>query len=290
MVREHRVDAVGDVTAGLGEGPCWDAATETLLWVDIPGGKVHRTDPESGHTDSLDLGPPVSLALPTSGGDVLVAAGNRLVTLSGDTVTETVAEIPPLPSIRFNDGRCDPRGRLLIGSMHTEKRPGTAALYRLEPDRTLTTVVAEVTVSNGLGWSPDGSTLYYVDTPRLCVEMFDYDVDTASVSGHRPFVDLAGVTGRPDGLAVDADGGVWVALIAGGALHRYTVDGRLDRIVPLPVSHPTSCAFGGDDLTDLYVTTASEPLSPPEHGRQPLAGRLLHLRPGVAGLPSVPLA
>lgn len=277
------VAPLGEVVAGLGEGPWWDAANACLLWVDIPGQSAHRTDPADGSTSSTPCDGPISLLVPTSTGSTLAAVGHEL--RSG---TETVATVPQHPRMRFNDGGTDPRGRLFVGTMHTDKDPGTASLYRLDGDR-LTTVLDRVTVSNGLGWSPDARTLYYVDTPTLRIEAIDYDPDTGTLGERTTFLDLATSDGRPDGLTVDREGCVWVALIGGGALHRYRPNGALDRILPLPVSHPTSCTFGGVDGDELYITTAVSPLTEIQRASQPLAGRLLRARPGVSGSPSVPV-
>ena len=172
--------------------------------------------------------------------------------------------------------------------MHTDGQSGGAALYRLDAVGTLTPVISGLTTSNGLGWSPDGTKLYYVETPTRRIDVFDYDARVGAVSARRAFADLADEGGRPDGLTVDAEGGVWVALIRGGTLHRYCPDGRLDAVVALPTSHATSCAFGGPGLADLYVTTARARLTDAERAVQPLAGRLLRLRPGVTGFPQVP--
>jgi sugar lactone lactonase YvrE len=145
-----------------------------------------------------------------------------------------------------------------------------------------------VTVSNGLGWSPDGTVLYYIDTPTLRIDRFAWDLDAVVPHDRRVLADVSDAPGRPDGLTVDADGCVWVALIRGGELRRYTPDGRLDRTVALPVSHPTSVAFGGPDLAEVYVTSARDALTAEQRANQPLAGRLLRLSPGVRGLPAVP--
>lgn len=291
---EYMAEPAGDVVAGLGEGPYWDVAAGAVLWVDIPGGRLHATVHPTGVTTTASLGAPVSAALPAEGGGVLIARRNRLVMIghggAQPAAERLVAEVPMEAALRFNDAACDPRGRVWVGSMHTGGTAAAGALYRLDPGGVLTEVIAGVTISNGLGWSPGSSRLYYVDTPTRRVDVLDYDIETGAVSGRRTFADLAGAGGQPDGLTVDAEGCVWVALIGGGALHRYGPDGRLDTVLPLPVSHPTSCAFGGPDLADLYVTTASEPLTAAERAGQPLAGRLLRLRPGATGISPVPVA
>lgn len=279
------VEPVGEVVAGLGEGPHWDGVTNTLLWVDIPGGLVHRTDPVSGQTSSVELGTPVSMVLPTASGALLVARRNKLVLVDARGGGErVVAELPAQPSIRFNDGKCDPRGRLWLGTMHTEREP-EAALYRLDFGGALSAVLTGITVSNGLGWSPDGRTMYYADTPTLRVDAFDYDLDAGVPSGRRPFADLSGSPGRPDGLTVDADGGVWVACVRGGELRHFTPDGQLAEVLRLPVSAPTSCAFGGESLDRLFVTSALDLVPEQQRADQSLAGHLLTVRPGATGKP-----
>ncbi|TCP56576.1 sugar lactone lactonase YvrE [Tamaricihabitans halophyticus] len=280
------VEALAETTASLGEGPHWDAATGTLLWVDISAGEVHRSDPDSGRTKTLRLGGPVSMVVPSEHGRLLVARQHKLSLVDGSGVEEVVAAIPADPLIRFNDGKCDPRGRLFVGTMHTERAPGTAALYRLDGTE-LTPVLTGLTVSNGLGWSPDGGTMYHADTPSGCVRAYDYELETGHLrTPGRVFVDLTKQVGRPDGLTVDADGYVWVVLVRAGAVHRYAPDGTLDAVHAVPVSAPTSCAFGGPGLTDLFVTTSLELVPEDQRGQQPLAGRVLRLHPGVPGRPA----
>ncbi|QUH04031.1 SMP-30/gluconolactonase/LRE family protein [Saccharopolyspora erythraea] len=286
MTNKVHVEPVGDVTARFGEGPLSDPTGTTVLWVDITGGAIHRTDTRDGTTTTAELGGEVAAVFPTSTGSLLAARDHQLITVNGRP-HPVVAEVEPRPRMRLNDGLTDPAGRVFIGTLHADKVRGTAALYRLDGDR-LTPVVPGVTVSNGIAWSPDGSTVYYADTPTLRIDRFDYDSATATPHNRRPFADLSTAQGRPDGLTVDEDGCVWVALITGGRLHRYTPTGRLDRVVELPVTHPTSVAFGGRDLSELFVTSARDPLSAAEAAQQPLAGRLLRLDPGVKGLPTVP--
>lgn len=179
----------------------------------------------------------------------------------------------------MNEGGCDPDGRFYCGSMAYDQRPGGAALYRLDPDGSTRVVLEGVIVSNGLDWSPDGARAYYNDTATYRVSVFDYDRD-AGLTGRRTLVET---TGRPDGLTVDAEGGVWVAISNGGAVHRYTPEGALDAVIELPVTKVTACAFGGPDLDQLFITTSRENLPP---GREPLAGALFRAIPGVVGLPT----
>jgi sugar lactone lactonase YvrE len=292
------VQPVGDVTAVLGEGPYWLPEESALLWVDIPAGLLHRTEVPSGETVTTELGA-VSAVFPVQGGGLLYASGHQLILretvpgqsgLSGDYTERVIAAAPPHSDVRFNDGSVDPAGRVWIGSMHEIETDALGSLYRLDPDgRTgavLTPVAPGATVSNGLGWSPDGTRLYYADSPTRQVDVFDYDPATGEATGRRVFADLSGFDGFPDGLTVDADGCVWVCMWDGGAVRRLAPSGAVDAVVPVPVAKPTSVAFGGPDLADMYVTTASIHLTPDQLASQPLAGRLLHVRPGPVGLPS----
>jgi sugar lactone lactonase YvrE len=170
--------------------------------------------------------------------------------------------------------------------MHTEETQSLGELYRLDSGCALTTVLKGVTVSNGLGWSPDGTRMYYVDSPTKRIDMFDYEPATGEARGRRRFADLSAFDGFPDGLTVDADGCVWVAIWGGGVLRRLAPDGTQDAVLQVPVSQPTSCAFGGPGMTDLYITTAQAGLTEEQLAAQPLAGRLLRLHPGPVGLPS----
>jgi sugar lactone lactonase YvrE len=283
-------EPVGDVTAVLGEGPYWVPEDDCLLWVDIGLGRLHRTYLPSGHTASLDLDA-ASAAFPAGGGGILTAGGSkltlRLPAERGDQwETRVIAEIPARDGLRFNDAGVDPAGRVWVGSMHVPETEPLGELYRLDPGGVLTTVVQGVTVSNGLGWSPDGQRMYYADSPTRRIDVFDYAPATGEASGRRVFVDLSGFEGVPDGLTVDADGFVWAAFWGGGVLRRFAPGGRLDAELPVPVSQPTSLAFGGPGLADLFVTTARAGLTEAELAAQPLAGRLLRLTPGPVGLPS----
>ena len=288
------VEPVGNVTAVLGEGPYWIPEDSCLLWVDIPAGLLHRTEVPSGQTITSEVGD-ISAVFPAHGGGMLLAGGSRLTLrgfvpgqagLSGDWTSQPIAEVPARPGIRFNDASVDPAGRVWVGSMHIDETEPCGELYRLDPGRVLTTILTGVTVSNGLGWSPDGSRLYYADSPLRRIDVFDYDTATGGLASRGVFADLTSVEGFPDGLTVDVDGYVWVAMWDGGVLRRFSPWGELDAVVPVPVARPTSVAFGGPHMGELYVTTASINLTPAQRAAQPLAGRLLRLRPGPVGLPS----
>jgi sugar lactone lactonase YvrE len=187
---------------------------------------------------------------------------------------------------RMNDGKCDRAGRFWAGTMALDERAGAGALYRLDVDRRVSMVLSGVTVSNGLDWTDDGRVMYFIDSPLQTVDVCDVDPESGAISNRRPFVRIPPAQGTPDGLTVDAEGGVWVALWGGGAIHRYRSDGSLDAVIRMPTTHPTSCTFGGADLGDLYITTAAIRLSPLERSQQPGAGGLFRVRPGISGRPA----
>jgi sugar lactone lactonase YvrE len=268
------VELVLDARAELGEGPVWDAERERLLFVDILRGDIHEFDPLTGRDRTTHVGQPVGCVAPTAAGDWVVAARDGFYRVNPETgrVHLFAAVEAGLVDNRMNDGAVDSHGRFWAGSMSMAKKSRAGSLYRLDPDGTVTRHVTGVTTSNGLDWSADRTLMFYVDTGTNRVDVFDFDDARGEVSGRRPFVFVPALSGKPDGLVVDADGFIWLALWKGGALHRYSPDGRLDRVVKLPVSLVTKCAFGGPDLTDLYVTTAHVLLSDEERAKQPTAG------------------
>ena len=263
-----------------GEGPAWDPVLQRLLWVDLLQGDLLLTE-TSGETERRHVSDVLACVLPRAGGGHVVATERGFALLSADGQVEELPEVWNDPTIRMNDGACDPAGRFFCGSMAYGAAPGRGALYRLDPDRSVHVVHTGVTISNGLGWAPDGSRAYYVDSGTQRI-----DVCSADLTERRPFVQIAETTGTPDGLTVDAEGGVWVALWGGSAVHRYSPDGELDQVIRLPVAQVSSCVFGGEDLATLFITTSAEGLSDPE----PAAGSLFAVTPGVKGQPTLPFA
>lgn len=271
----------------LGEGPHWDAATGELLRVDITRGRVHRLDPVSGRASSVDVGDLVGFAIPRAAGGLVVGLRRSVVLLDADGTLHTLTSLEPdLPDNRLNDAKSDPAGRLWAGTMTMSEARPDGALYRIDGEGVTERVVSGLTVSNGLDWSPDATRMYLNDSPTRRVDVFDHDPATGAVSGRRPFARIEPDGGFPDGLTVDAEGGVWVALFAGGQVRRYSPEGTLDAVVPLPVSNVTSLTFGGPDHAELFVTTAKHHLDPAQRAAQPLAGAVFVLRPGVRGRPA----
>jgi sugar lactone lactonase YvrE len=272
--------------AELGEGPVWDAAREELIWVDIDRGRVHLR--QRGRADrTLEVGQPVGCAVPRAGGGLALALRDGFgVVAPGGGEARLVAPVErDRPDTRMNDGACDGRGRFWAGTMSLSGDTRAAALYRLDPDLSVTRVLPGISVSNGIAWAPDGSVLYHVDSPRRRIDLYDFDGWAGAVGSRRAVIPIAAELGSPDGLTVDAEGGVWVALWGGSAVLRFSPDGALDERLELPVTNVTSCCFGDRDLGTLYITTAARGAA-----REPLAGALFACRPGVRGLPATPFA
>jgi sugar lactone lactonase YvrE len=276
MLAERITDAV----AYHGEGPVWSPRWGGLRWVDMLAGDVLSLAAD-GSIGRRHVGTVAAAVRPRHAGGAVIGVerGFALEDPSGEITT-----LDPLwahDRVRMNEGACDPDGRFYCGSMGYDRAPGAGSLYRLDPDGSVHVVVEGITISNGLDWSPDGSRAYLNDTETLRVDVFDYDAD-AGLTGRRPFVVIDPDDGRPDGLTVDAEGGVWVALNTGGAVHRYRPDGALDQVVEVPVRKVTACTFGGERLDQLYITTSRENLAPDD---EPPAGSLFRADVGVVGQP-----
>jgi sugar lactone lactonase YvrE len=228
----------------------------------------------------------VGAAAPRIGGGLVLALQNGFGLLETDTgrvemIADTEAD---RPGSRMNDGKCDSAGRFWAGTMSLTLEKGAGSLYRLDADYHVSAVLSDLTLSNGLGWSPDDRTMYFIDSVTQGIDAFAYDATTGVITNRRRLIDIAPELGMPDGMTIDADGGIWVGLWGGWAVHRYSPEGHLDRVVRLPVGLVTSCAFGGSDLGDLYITTAAHQLNAQALANQPHAGGLFCCRPGPVGL------
>src|SRR5579884_446443 len=282
------VELVLDAHAVLAEGPSWDARDNSLLWTDIPAGTVHRFDPASGEDHAYEIGREIGAVVPRArGGYAYALKGGFAVSADLGSPLEMIAAVEAdQPGNRMNDGKCDPAGRFWAGSLSYAEAEPLGAFYRLDPDHTVRRVFGDVTVSNGLGWDPSRRHMYYIDTPTGRVDLFDYDQASGDIRNRRPLLHIPAAAGYPDGMTVDSDGYLWVALWDGWGLRRYAPDGTLDRTIPLPVQRVTSCVFGGPDLDVLFITTASVGVPDAERARQPHAGALFDYRPGVTGMPT----
>jgi sugar lactone lactonase YvrE len=259
-----------DVRAALGEGPRWDEPRKRLLWVDIEGRGLHVWDGSSDRQIGVDAR--IGAAAPTVGDSVLVALADRLALLDDAGGLSDLVSMPHGSDLRLNDGVCDDLGRFWVGSMRIDEAPDAAALYRYDGSE-LVAVLTGVSLSNGIGWSPDRTLMYYVDSPTQRIDVFDYD---GEASNRRPFVVIDGADGTPDGLAIDDEGGVWLSLWGGSSVRRYDPSGRLDATIEVAAERVTASCFGGDDGRTMFITTAA-----PD-------GRVYVCEPGVSGPPAVP--
>jgi sugar lactone lactonase YvrE len=286
------VTCVANVRSLLGEGPCWDPRNQVLYWVDILKPALHRFDPATGIDTARSMDSMVSIAAPRARGGLIVAAQNGIVQLDFDSGRRTPFAHPEeaRPANRYNDGKCDRRGRLWIGSLDMGTTPNRGSLFRVDADGSWQRMDSGFTVSNGIGFSPDDKRMYFVDSGRRTVYVYDFDLERGEIAHRRPFVELAEGQGLPDGLTVDADGFVWLAVWDGWTVIRYDPEGRVAMRLPMPVPRPTSCCFGGADLRTLYITTASVRLPEQALAEAPFSGALFACTPGAIGLAETPFA
>jgi sugar lactone lactonase YvrE len=281
-------ELVADARTMLGEGPIWDDREQCVWWVDILGESFHRTDPVTGQDDVIPVGQMVgALGLRDRGGLVAASRDGFVEIDAASGRIERLADVEAdRPSSRMNDGKVDPRGRFWAGTTDIDHRAGLGTLYRLDADLTVRPMLPEVTISNGLDWTADGATMYFIDTPTRRVDRFSFDPSTGSIADRTMAVSIRPRAGDPDGMTLDAEDHLWVALWDGWAVERYAPDGSLELRVEVPAAQATSCTFGGSDLDLLFITTAQKDFPAGGKPDQPHAGGLFVCRPGVRGRPA----
>lgn len=280
------VELVVHPGATHGEGPSWDARRGVLYWVDITGEAIHEFDPRTKHDRAVPVGEMVGTVAPRAAGGVIAAlrSGLAFVDLATGQVTKFAQPEADKPGNRFNDGKCDPAGRFWAGTMSTKGVAEAGSLYVLDTDHRVRKMAEKVSTSNGLVWSLDQRTMYYIDTRLQRVDAFDYDLATGNIANRRVAVPIPEDQGRPDGMTLDAEGMIWVAHWEGWRVTRWNpVTAELLATIKVPVARVTSCAFGGVNLDVLYITTARPAKDDPA---QPHAGSLFVVQPGVRGLPA----
>ncbi len=265
--KSNNMELVIDSQSELGEGAIWDYKTGELLWIDITGKILNFYNPKTDFNKAMFTGQMIGTVVPEESGQVLVALQHGIYQLDPQTGSKKLIVDPEkdIPNNRFNDGKCDPAGRFWAGTMDLDIKTGAAALYRLDPDSTIHKMIDSVSISNGIVWSLDSKKMYYIDSPTQKVMAYDYNNETGEISNPTVAVDIPVETGLPDGMTIDADGNLWVALYGGAAVGCWNPNtGKLLRKINVPAKNVTSCAFGDDDLGTLYITTARQETSDEE--------------------------
>ncbi|MCC6194465.1 MAG: SMP-30/gluconolactonase/LRE family protein [Burkholderiales bacterium] len=281
------VQCVLDVRASLGESPVWSARDKALYWVDINAPSLNKYEPATGRNTVMPMPESIGcFALRQPSGFLVALRSGIWLARADGTLDRRILAAPYDPAHhRFNDGRCDPAGRFFVGYMNERRDAASAALMRIDPDGRMTQVLAGITISNGLAWSPDGRTMYHADTPTRCIRAFDYDVATGTASRPRVFIQFRGENDRPDGGAVDSAGHYWSAFFRGGKVVRVSPEGKIVAEHKIPSMCPTMCAFGGPDLRTVYVTSSRQDRDAEELERLPQSGGIFAMKVDVPGLP-----
>ena len=267
----------------LGEGPVWDAAGHSFYWVNIEGNCFYRYYPATGKHEQFDVGQPIGVLRLRQAGGLVMALRDGIAFWDEQTHTPKIIASPEAgkPQARFNDGAVDRAGRFWAGTI----APGaTSSLYRLDPDLSVHTMETGITVSNGIGWSPDNRTMYLTDSRIRMIYAYDFDLVSGEIDNRRAFVHTPDVVDTPDGLAVDSEGFIWSARWGGWKIVRYDPTGKIEREIPMPVEYPTCCAFGGEALDELYITSAWTRLNDEQRKEQPDAGDVFRIKFGIKGL------
>jgi sugar lactone lactonase YvrE len=288
--KQMMYECIWPAKAILGEAPYWCVEEQVLYWVDIDGKAVMRYNPKSGARDIFPQRYEIGNIVKRANGGFISSLEAGLAIYDPELISlEIFAEPEKIwPNNRFNDGKCDRQGRFWTGSLDRGEELPAGSLYCIYARDSISVVMSDLIVPNGMGWSPDGGTMYFTDSGRGTIYAYDFDPQTGSIENCRDFVVVDSLYGVPDGLCVDAEGFVWSAHWDGGRISRYDPDGIVERIIEMPVPQVTSLAFGGENLDQLYVTSARHNLSQTQLADAPLSGGLFMLYPDVKGLPEVP--
>ena len=284
---ETVVELLVDAHAQVGEGPLWDEEQQVLYWVDILSSLLYIYDPATGENRALDVGQHVGTVVTRASGGLMLAVREGFASFDLETqeltlIANTEAHIT---GNRFNDGKCDPAGRFWAGTMAYENPTNQGSLYRLDTDLSVHKIFGDVAISNGIIWSLDHTTMYYIDTLRKNVRAFDYADDTGDISNERVIIEVPEEVGMPDGMAIDSEGMLWVAHYGGSCVSRWNPStAQLLEKIDLPVTQVTACAFGGPNMDILFITSAAQELDAEELARQPLAGGLFSIKTPYQGV------
>ncbi len=280
---------VSDTKSVLGEGPIWNDKKGQLYWIDIERRQLHMYTPGTGRSKSFPTNERIGTVVPVASGGALVALQNGIFTmnLSNGAMKLINNPLDTVADVRFNDGKCDPAGRFWVGSMAMNDKQGTASLYMMNDQHQVKKILDNVTISNGIIWSLDQKTMYYIDTPTMQIQAFDFDVTTGNITNPRVVVSVPEGMGAPDGMTIDEEGMLWVGMWGGRAVARFNPEnGKLMQKIEVPAVNITACAFGGAQLDTLYITTATQGMSAEQLKKYPHAGGLFAFVPGVKGVPA----
>jgi sugar lactone lactonase YvrE len=278
--------SVLDIRAGLGESPIWDGREGALYWIDGRKPNINRFDPATARNHAVTSAEPVHAIALTRGHRLLCAFEASLGLIDCETgALQALVSLIEGVEDNLNDGACDRAGRFWVGSKARDWVKPVGVLFRYDPDGSVHRLDQGFQLSNGLGWSPDNRTMYFIDSAPREIYAYDFDLAGGGVKNRRRLVRIAEEHGLPDGMTVDAEGFLWVAQWSGGRVVRYDPDGKIERVIPMPVQRPTSVAFGGRDLTTLFITSGTMRMSEAELAAEPLAGNLFALETDVQGLP-----
>lgn len=281
------VELVIDSKSELGEGAIWNYRTGELLWINIKGKILNFYNPRTDNNKEMFTGQLIGTVVPAESGKVLVALQNEIYRFDPKSGSKKLLVDPEkhLSNNRFNDGKCDPIGRFWAGTMSTAGENNAGALYCFEGDSTISKKIENVSISNGIVWSLDKTKMYYIDTPTQKVMVYDYDDVSGEISNPKVAIEVSSEMGYPDGMTIDAEGNLWIALWGGAAVACWNPEnGKLVKTIQVPAKNVTSCAFGDDDLGTLYITTAREGTSKEELEKYPNAGGVFKCRIGVQGV------
>lgn len=282
----NEIELVLDAKALLGEGPSWDNKQKLLYWVDILNKKVHIYDPDKNIDREIDVDLYVGAVVPRESGGLVLACENGFYTLDINSESLTLVQDPEteISGNRFNDGKCDAAGRFWAGTMDNEEIKTSGSLYCLDTDLTVRQVLNNIGISNGIAWEKDNKTMYYIDTFSKEITAFDYDLETANIENKRIAITFLNEDGFPDGMTIDEEGMLWIAHYGGSQVSRWNPKtGEKLTSIKLPCSNITSCVFGGDNLDELYITSARKGLDEKTLSKQPQAGGLFRIKLGIRG-------
>ncbi|MBS4217951.1 SMP-30/gluconolactonase/LRE family protein [Bacillus sp. FJAT-49711] len=282
----YEVELIVDAKAELGEGPSWDAESKVLYWVDILGKRIHTYEPASGKIEMIQLEEHIGAVVPKKGGGLaaVLQSGFYEIDLPSGKLTAIVDPEQHLPNNRFNDGKCDPKGRFWAGTMPYDGEKGKGNFYCLDQNGQVKKVVDNITCSNGIAWNPDFTTMYYIDTPTMQVTAFDYDLETGEICNSRVAVQIPKGIGAPDGMTSDVEGNIWVAHWGGYRVTKWNpFTGEMLDSIPVPAPHVTSCVFGGENMDELFITTARTGIDEDILNKYPHTGGLFRVKTNIQG-------